>query len=117
VLVVALAQTRAHALTWQRWESNFLDNLTPDARGCTDLALCVGQEQNTSSNPFYQRAKYVFVYPEVEDWGAAYDDALRQVNSTANWRQVLCVPEQFMGGILDPHCQQPGSAGILIFFR
>lgn len=117
VLVVVLAQTRAHALTWPLWESNFWHNLTPDEPGCADLALCVGQEEDSATNPFYQHAKYVWKYPEVEDWGTAYDDAAAQLNSTANWRQVLCVPEQFMGGIRDPTCEHPGSSGILIFFR
>ena len=62
---------------------------------------------------------YVWVYPEVEDWGEAYDDAARAMNCTADWRSVLKLGEQWLGGIKSPGrcCEQPGSAGILIFFR
>jgi len=34
-----------------------------------------------------------------------------------HWREFLKIKDQFMGGVMDPHHQHPGSAGILIFFR
>jgi hypothetical protein len=34
-----------------------------------------------------------------------------------HWREFLKIPNQFMGGVKDPHNQHSGSAGILIFFR
>lgn len=33
------------------------------------------------------------------------------------WREFLKLKDQFLGGVIDSRHQQPGSAGILIFFR
>lgn len=121
VLVTVLAQTRGHRIVWDKFKANFLDNLCPENPQNVDLALCLGQEQNTT-NPYYARAKYVWVYPEVHDWGTAFDDIQRQVGcGPKEWRHVLQVKDQWLGGILDPNNQfsgaHKGSAAILIFFR
>jgi hypothetical protein len=117
VLVSILAQTRGHQLTWERHKAHFLDNLCPNHPENVDLALCVGEELNTTANPFYAHAKYVWTYPEVDDWGDAYDDVKRQLGSNKDWRVLLRLGDQWLGGIKDPQHQHPGSAGILIFFR
>ena len=117
MLVVILAQTRAHALTWDNLKAHLLDNLCPCQPENVDLALCIAKEANTSTNPFHARAKFVWTYAEVSDWGEAYDDAQRQLGCDADWRLLMRVRDQWLGGIKDSTFEQRGSAAILIFFR
>jgi hypothetical protein len=109
-LVVILAQTRAHELTWSAFKTNVLDALN------ADLAVCGSYE---SENPFTQAAKYKWRYDEVDDWADAYRFAASKegLDNTEAWRTILKVKDQLFGGIKDPHDQHPGSAGILLFFR
>lgn len=116
VLVVVLAQTRGWPLTWVGFQQHVLGNLVPDDPGAVDLALCVGKEANTS-NPFYAHANHVWEYPEVDDWGKAYDEIRKQTGSQNEWRVVLAQGNQLFGGIVDADHPQGGSAGILIFMR
>jgi len=111
VLVVVLAETRAHELTFESFKASLLDGYS------ADLALCVAKNsREDASNPFYSNAKYVWSYPEPEDWGDAFDDAQRTLGATGNWRRLLEIRNQWLGGIKGAH-QHPGSAGILLYFR
>lgn len=106
-LVVILAETRASDLTFGLFKQNVLDALE------ADLALCVGDNARESPNDFYSHAKYVWKYNEPEDWSTAYDEYAQG----RNWRCLLELEDQWLGGIAHPVMQHPGSAGILIFFR
>lgn len=117
VLVCVLAQTRGHRVTWPNYKSHFLDNLCPGSPEIVDLALAVAQEANTTGNGFYAHARYVWTYPEVDDWGAAFDDIQRRSNCSGDWRKLLQLGDQWLGGIRDERHQHPGSAAILLFFR
>lgn len=111
-LICILAQTRSWELTWDRFKK-FLhrDN---DA----DICLAIGVDDNYNyNNPFYNNAKYKFLYKEPLDYGTAFDYALGVEGSSKNWRQVLKIKDQWLGGILDDKEAHPGSAGILIFYR
>lgn len=105
-LIVVLAETRAHEVTFPLFKRNVLDKL--DA----DLALCIGDNPRETHNDFYSQAKYIWKYHEPEDWAVAFD----QYAGGRNWRCLLELQNQWLGGVKDP-LQHPGSAGILIFFR
>ena len=119
-LVIILGQTRAHELTYQNIKENLIDTLG------ADLAVCIGAPENYPyDNPFYQNAKYKFLYDEPSDFGSAFDYAYENIlretfpipSTWLHWREFLKIRDQFLGGILDRRYQHPGSAGILIFFR
>ncbi|MGB0415773.1 MAG: hypothetical protein ACPGKS_02875 [Coraliomargarita sp.] len=111
VLVVVLAETRESDLTYTLFEKNLLKQLG------ADLALCVANnEREDRKNPFYQKAKFVWTYDEPEDWGDAFDAFQQRMGFDADWRQLLNVREQWLGGVRGPK-EQLGSAGILLFFR
>jgi len=110
-LVVVLAETRAYEHTFDLFKKNILDNFQ------ADLCLCVADnEREDVNNPFYRHAKYVWSYTEPNDWGDAFDDAQRQSGFAGEWRSLLRVGNQWLGGIRG-EAQHPGSAGILLFFR
>lgn len=118
-LVVILAQTRAHELTFNNIKANLIDVL--DA----DVCVCIGVDKTyDTSNPFYQMAKYRFTYDEPEEYGALFEEAYKEIvakevceQPQIHWREYLKLKDQFMGGVKDAHHQHPGSAGILIYAR
>ena len=110
-LVIVLAETRAHEHTYDLFRSNLLDVYG------ADLCLCVGRnEREDTSNPFYLEAKYIWTYDEPEDWGDAFDHAQRAGGHSGDWRQLLAIKDQWLGGVRGVGAH-PGSAGILLFFR
>jgi len=111
-LVVILSETRAHELTFPGFRKNVLD------ANAADLALCVAEnEREDRQNPFYETAKYIWTYPEPEDWGDAFDRMQDALGGQGDWRRLLQVGDQWLGGVRDPDHEHPGSAGILLFFR
>ena len=111
VLVIVLAETREHEHTYELFQKNMLDVVGGD------LALCVANnEREDASNPFYQHAKYVWAYDEPDDWGDAFDYIQRRKAGDADWRQLLGIKDQWLGGVKGEG-EHEGSAGILLFFR
>ncbi len=111
VLVIVLAETRAHQQTFPLFKKNLLEVFQ------ADLCLCIANnDREDPNNPFYQHAKYIWTYDEPDDWGEAFDDAQKIDGYSANWRGLLEIKSQWLGGILGPEAH-PGSAGILLFFR
>jgi len=111
-LVVILGQARADKLTWYSFKKNVLDILE------ADLALCIGESpENTSANKFWAHATYRWEVPEYMDFGDGFDQVqLDRYGEITEWRQVLNVPDQWLGGIMGEN-EQPGSAGILVFLK
>ncbi len=110
-LVIVLAETRAHEHTFDLFASNVLG--TYDA----DLCLCVADNpREDTENPFYKKAEYVWKFPEPEDWGEAFDFACESEDGDPEWRQLLSIKDQWLGGVRGAE-EHPGSAGILLFFR
>lgn len=112
VLVIVLAETRAHELTFAAFKQNLLDRLG------ADLALCVGDGPREVPNPFYEHAKYVWKFAESkmaghEDWSAAMDE----LAEGRNWRHLLEIPDSWMSGIKDPVHYWPGGGHLLLVFR
>ena len=112
-LIVILAETRAHHLTF----SSFYRNLLTCNEA--DLALCVAQNQwEETDNPFYRHATHVWTYPEPDDWSTAIDYAQQCENSLdRDWRQLFGIHGIFLGGLHHKGQRTRGSGGILLFFR
>lgn len=111
VLVIVLSETREHEHTFELFKNNLLDIM--DA----DLCLCVANNhREDKNNPFYQHAKFIWSYDEPDDWGDAFDVIQKKWGLHNNWRKLLEIKNQWLGGVkgCDEH---PGSAGILLFFR
>jgi hypothetical protein len=105
--VVILCETRAWELTADEFFGNVMAPLQ------ADLALCVGANEREVPNPFYDAARYVWQFPEPEDWGDAYEAAV----GSRDWEALLTVHEQFFGGVDHAECQNVGSGAIIMFFR
>ena len=111
VLVIILAETRAHEYTFDLFKKNLLDSMN------ADLCLCVADNcREDTGNPFYRHARYVWRYDEPEDWGDAFDDIRETRGVKEDWRRLLEIKDQWMGGVRGKE-EHPGSAGILLFFR
>ncbi|MEO1992739.1 MAG: hypothetical protein ABGW78_12445 [Pirellulales bacterium] len=111
VLVIVLAETRAHEHTFELFCKNVLKQFS------ADLCLCVAENTfEDTNNPFYKHATHIWRCPEYEDWGRAFDEAQRQLGCDTPWRPLLSISNQWLGGIKGTN-QHPGSAGILLFFR
>ena len=73
-LVIVLAETRAAELTFDSFRTNVLETLQ------ADLCLCIGvTDKYDKKNPFYQFAKYRFLFPEPADFGIAFDYAQKRI--------------------------------------
>lgn len=69
-LVIVLGQTRAYELAFDSFKKNVVEELN------ADLCLCIGvQPDYNYSNPYYQLAKYAFLYNEPNDTAFAFDFA------------------------------------------
>ncbi len=99
-LVIVIAETRAHALTWNKFQQNQLRPLN------ADLALCVRNDE--PENEFYRHAKYVSTHPEPSDWGDLYTG----ICGNDHWRNLLTIPGNWLGG-----AGPAGSGAILIAYR
>lgn len=75
-LVIVLSETRAHELTFNNFKQNVMDEL--DA----DLCLCIGIKNDYDyNNPFFNSAKYKFLYDEPNDFGEAFDYAYNIIST------------------------------------
>jgi len=74
-LVIILSETRASDLTFDNFKKNVIDELN------ADLCVCIGIKPSYDyNNPFYQLAKYKFLYDEPEDFGDAFDYAFKTMS-------------------------------------
>jgi hypothetical protein len=111
VLLIVLAETRAFELTFNLLKKNLLEIMN------ADLCLCVANNhREDKTNPFYQHARYVWSYDEPDDWGDAFDNMQKHKGLSNNWRKLLEIKDQWLGGVKGEG-EHPGSAGILLFFR
>lgn len=106
VLVIVLAETRAHELTIESFSHNVLQPLK------ADLALCV--RKLDSEDEYRNRAKYIWEFDESQGTWAQFFD---QRAHGRNWQCLLELRDQWMGGPKHPTLQQTGSAGFLHFYR
>lgn len=115
VLICVIGQIRADKLTWDSFNKNLKQILN------ADLALCIGDsDANNDNNQYWKNSKYKFITNEYDDFGVGYDQLqlkyLGVDNEKPDWRVLLNVKDQWLGGIKGDG-QHPGSAGILLYFR
>ena len=83
-LVIILSETREYELTFDNFKKNVIDRL--DA----DLCLCIGIKSDYNyNNPFYQLAKYKFLYNEPEDFGDAFEYAYNILSKNIPKYEIL----------------------------
>jgi hypothetical protein len=110
-LVIVLAETRASEITFEKFKSNLLEQF--DA----DLALCVGNNPNEDlNNSFYHHAKFIWTFPEKDDWGESLDEIALQQGHETDWRILLYLGGILFGGVKGVG-EQPGSGCIQLVFR
>lgn len=84
-LIVILAETRAHELTFDLFEENFQKVLN------ADLALCVGNNKNTNKhhNKFYENSKFIWEIEEPDTAENLYDEVSKKNNYGEEWKNIL----------------------------
>uniref|UniRef100_A0A6C0DC33 Polysaccharide pyruvyl transferase domain-containing protein n=1 Tax=viral metagenome TaxID=1070528 RepID=A0A6C0DC33_9ZZZZ len=71
-LVIVLCETRAHELTFENFKKNVIDELN------ADLCICIGIKNDYNyDNPYYNLAKYKFLYNEPNDYSEAFEYAYK----------------------------------------
>ncbi len=116
-LICVLSETRASKLSWPSFKHNVIDSLK------ADLALCISVPDDYNySDPFWQFAKYRWTTKEFADWGSALDEA--QISackgalvSSVDWRTLLSIQDNWLGGVIESNAKRAGSGAILLFFR
>jgi hypothetical protein len=74
-LVIVLSETRAHELAFDSFKQNVVDELN------ADLCVCIGVKPDYDyDNPYYQLAKYKFLYEEPNDFGDAFEYAYNEIS-------------------------------------
>jgi hypothetical protein len=108
-LVVILCETRASKSTFDSFKKNLMEPFQ------ADLALCVANNsREDKGNPFYQTAKYVWQTEEYDDWGDGLEHLVEDAHP--NWRELLAIKDQWLGGVKGKG-EQPGSGAIILYFR
>lgn len=107
-----MCSTRTWELTWESFNRHLII-----PQKC-DLALSIGIDSTYNrNNPFYQNAKYRFLYPEFKDVGSAFDATCDMLEIKSDWRKLLQVGDIWLGGVLDRQHQQLSGSAIPIFYR
>ena len=96
-LVIILSETRASELTFDSFKKNIIDDLN------ADLCLCIGVKSDYDyNNPFYQLAKYKFVYNEPDDFGDAFEYAYNIISQNKPKYECLTNINSLNGKIQNP---------------
>ena len=108
-LICIFGQTRAWELTYQKQ----LEHLIKPNNA--DLLLAIGCENSyDKNNPFYQNAKYKFIYPEPINYETAYDDVCKKTfKKNPTWRKLLDFPENWLSGLNNTN----GSCSLHYFYK
>lgn len=106
-LVIIMGSIRGGELAWESLYKNVLD------LNSADMALVVGEhapENRTSS--LYKRAKYLYEFPEFDDWAMAID----LINGTA-WRDELLAYTSREDGLFGAADGRQGSGAVIFMAR
>lgn len=106
-LVIIMGSIRGGELAWKSLYKNVLD------LNSADLALVVGEqapENRTSS--LYKRAKYLYEFPEFDDWATAVD----LINGTG-WRDELLAYSSREDGLFGAADGRGGSGAVIFMAR
>jgi hypothetical protein len=107
-LVIVLGNLRGGEKTWHSMYKHLLDE--NDA----DFALMIGEGSNTSLSP-HARAKYVWEFPEYDDWADAID--LVDKDNATNWRVTVEGHVNKRTGILGGVKGHTGSGAVIFMAR
>jgi hypothetical protein len=107
-LVIVLGNLRGGEKTWHSMYKHLLDE--NDA----DLALMIGEGSDTSFSP-HARAKYVWEFPEYDDWADAID--LVDKDNVTNWRVTVEGHVMKNSGILGGVKGHIGSGAVIFMAR
>jgi hypothetical protein len=96
-LVIILSETRACELTFDGFKKNVIDEVN------ADLCLCIGVKPDYDyDNPFYQLAKYKFLYNEPDDFGDAFEYAYNTMSQNKPKYECLRNVNALYGKIKNP---------------
>lgn len=96
-LVIILSETRSYELTFESFKKNIIDELN------ADLCLCIGIKPDYDyNNPFYNLAKYKFLYNESDDFGDAFEYAYNILSNNRPKYECLKNINALYGKIQNP---------------
>jgi hypothetical protein len=105
-LVIVIGSLRGGEPSWKSMYQHLLDE------NGADLALMIGNVSSSESS-MYQRAKYVWTFPEYEDWS----DAIDEIDESQAWRTTLLPHVLKRAGTLGGADGRPGSGAIIYMAR
>lgn len=114
-LVIVMGNLRGGELAWESMYKNLLDV------NSADLALVIGSVvandngTNTNNNQasLYKRAKYLYEFPEYDDWA----DAVDLIDGSTGWRETLLKYTNPNHGLLGGVKGHKGSGAIIFMSR
>jgi hypothetical protein len=96
-LIIILSETRTSELTFDSFKRNIINELN------CDLCLCIGVKPDYDyNNPFYQLAKYKFLYNEPDDFGDAFEYAYNIISQNKPKYERLSNMNALFGKIQNP---------------
>jgi hypothetical protein len=96
-LVIILSETRESELTFDNFKKNVIDELN------AELCICIGvKPEYDYNNPFYQLAKYKFLYNEPTDFGDAFEYAYNTISQNKPKYECLYNINALYGKIQKP---------------
>lgn len=107
-LVIIMGSLRGGDVTWNSFYKHMLD------LNSADLALVVGtlpEEKRNSS--LVQRAKYLYEFPEFNDWG----DAVDSIHGSNQWRELILPHANDKWGTWGGVADKPGSGAVIFMIR
>ena len=112
-LVIVMGSIRGGETAWQTLYENVLDT------NQADLALVVGETTPAAkqASSLFQRAKYVYEFPEYNDWGDAVDLMVGNNTSMTPWRQDLVQHHDPKWGLWGGIQGAPGSGAVIFAIR
>jgi hypothetical protein len=106
-LTIVICQTREGNFTFSSLKKNLLKPLR------SDLAFC-GSAINDASDSIIQESKYIWNFPEPEDWDVACDQISPKGSS---WRDLCTSEESFLGNPTWRKKKSIGSGFIIMYWR
>jgi len=105
-LVIIIGNIRGGEIAWNTLYRNVLEI------NQADLALCVGNSAQTQNSSLYSRAKYVWEFPEFDDWADAID-----LIHDSTWRSKIIGKYKSSWGSFGGVKGHAGSGAIIFMAR
>lgn len=106
-LVIVIGNLRGGESAWRTLYENVLDV------NSADLALVIGYQGDKTSSSMYQRSKYLYEFPEYEEWA----DAVDLIMNSSVWRTTVLPFNNNSSGLFGPVLNRTGSAIINLMAR